>query len=465
MDLEFKLMELLTVKREEAQFVWLCNIGAEKYWHKLNLGVIDRNEDIIVNRIEEMNLLLCRKQDFLILRQIPDSFYLQYLQGLGISIPAILTPGEVDPVTPISELVLKDETLLNKLRELSQLNETYLLPYAITRLEEEIASKTGLRLIGAPSRVNAVINDKIYNRKIAADLGFPVCKGRVCNSAAEITEVFDELTKQPPFFDKVIIKEPYGASGKGLYIVDDPERLKILILRLARFTRNQPDAQWLVEGWYPKQADLNYQIYVSPEGAIDVFSVKEQLLRDSVYIGSRIPPELDPAIINQVNQCGTQIGKYLHREGFYGVAGVDAIVTSEGNLIPIIEINGRFTLSTYISFLGPILGEVKVLARYFRLMTDFNADYQTITAILERLGLLYHRDRNEGVFVYVSGTLSAGSPSEEGIYSGRLFCLIIAGEGKRVSELNHQLENLIQEWNERRCFEWISKTSQVKSGN
>ncbi len=440
----FNLVELLTTRRGQSQIIWICNIGAERYWNRVNPGVIDRNEDIIVNRIEEMNLLLCRKQDFLILRQMPDQSCLQYLQELGFSVPTILVPNNADLVTPISELVLQDEALLARLSHLAQGDETYFLPYAITRLEEEIASKTGLTLAGSPANINATVNDKIYNRQIAEELGFPVCKGKVCNSVGEITQVFQELTGQPPYFQQVIIKEPFGASGKGLYIVADPERLKMLLLRLARFARNQENSRWLVEGWYPKKADLNYQLYVSPEGKADVFSVKEQLLRDSVYIGSRMPAELDPVIIDRVNECGIEIGKYLHRIGYSGVAGVDAIVTSDGTLIPIIEINGRFTLSTYISFIQTVLGKAKILSRYFRLMTDFRMDYQTILAMLKKEGLLYDSGTAEGVLVYVSGTLSAAPVSDGGIYSGRLFGLIIAADWERVNDLNGKLEDLIR---------------------
>lgn len=443
MNQDFELVELLTNRRDEAIIVWICNIGAEKYWNTVNPGVIDRNEDIIVNRIEEMNLLLCRKQDFLILRKAPDPSYLQYLEEQGFAVPSILTPKNDDPVTPISELVLKDTDLLNQLTALSKTTDLYFLPYAVTRLEEEIASKTGLKLIGSPSRTNAAVNNKINNRKIALELGFPVCKGRVCSSMDEITAAYHELTQQPPYFEKVIIKEPFGASGKGLYIVDSPERLKMLLLRLARFARGQANPEWLVEGWYAKNADLNYQIYISPEGKVTVFSVKEQLLRDSVYIGSRISPELSPAITGQVNQCGEKIGQYLYRMGFYGVAGVDAIVTTDELLIPIIEINGRFTLSTYLSFLEPVLGKFKALSRYFRIITDTRLDYHMVCEMLESDGLLYRRTKREGIMVYGSGTLS-GAPPVQGVYSGRLFALIIAESWDRVQELNGKLESQIQ---------------------
>ena len=66
MDKEFNLIQYLTTQRSKGIIIWLCNIGAEKYWSNMNTGIVDRNEDIIVNRIEEMNLLICREQDVII---------------------------------------------------------------------------------------------------------------------------------------------------------------------------------------------------------------------------------------------------------------------------------------------------------------------------------------------------------------------------------------------------------------
>ena len=65
------LIKLLTEERERGIIVWMLNIGAEKYWHTVNAGVTDQNENRIVGRTEEMNILLCREQDVLILVNIP----------------------------------------------------------------------------------------------------------------------------------------------------------------------------------------------------------------------------------------------------------------------------------------------------------------------------------------------------------------------------------------------------------
>lgn len=443
------LLRLLTEERERAVLVWLLNIGAEKYWNPVQPGIVDANEDRIVGRMEEMNLLLCRKQDVLILREMPDPAYLAQLSEWGFELPRICIPAGSDSRTPISELVLADSRLLAELQVLAgSTEEIAFVPYAATYLEEEIANRCGLPLLVAPAAVNASVNDKIRNREIAEELDLPVCQGKVCSSVAEIREIYHELTGSPYFFEKVIIKEPHGASGKGLYIIESVDRLQALLLRLNRYARSHPEARWLVEGWYRKQADVNYQIYVAPDGQVDTFSVKQQMLRETVYIGSHFPVAWPGGEAEAYRYYGQRIGAHLHGMGFTGVAGIDSIITEDGTLLPIIEINGRFTLSTYISFVGQVLGgEPVFLSRYFKLLTSSPLGYADLNARLAAEGLLYDRESGSGVLVYTAGTLPVQCDAASGDYHGRLFVLIAAPHEQLADQLSDRLEALVAaEW-------------------
>lgn len=445
MDKEFNLIQYMTKDRDKGIIVWLCNIGAEKYWNKTGSGVVDRNEDIPVNRIEEMNLLICREQDIIILRKMPDTKYLNDLKRLGFSIPAILTPDDADLLTPISELVVRDEVLLQRLKEIASENKNvYFVPYAVTYLEEAIAEKAGLQLMGASSLVNAGINDKIFNREVSERLGFNVCRGKICGSIDEIRQEYEALTGEAPLFEKVIVKEPNGASGKGLYIIEGKDKLESGLRMIARFSRGRTEPKWLVEGWYNKKFDINYQIYVSPKGEVNVFSIKQQLLRDTVYIGSVLPPDLDANIMNSYIEYGRTVGKYLFEMGFTGVAGIDSIITDRDEIIPIIEINGRFTLSTYISFLEQSLGGKKILSRYFRLLPDNAVDYEDICRALDREGILIKPEQREGVLVYTAGTLPYQLNEGSDYYVGRVFVLVVSDSREKINEYNLKLEKVIR---------------------
>lgn len=445
MEKEFNLVRYLSEERNKGIIVWLCNIGAEKYWSNLSMGVVDKYEDIVVNRIEEMNLLVCREQDIVILRKKPDEEYLDSLGKLGFSIPTILSPQEVDLLTPISELVLRDEGLVHKLKAIAAGREdVFFVPYAVTYLEEKIAEKAGLTIIGAPSPVNAKVNDKIFNREISEKLGFTVCTGKVCYSVDEIRQEYEALTGKAPYFEKVIVKEPRGASGKGLYVIDSKEKLESSLRLITRFSKGKPDCKWLVEGWYKKKSDINYQIYISPKGSVEVFSIKQQLLRDTVYIGSKMPPDMEESTLKSYRAYGEKIGKYLYDIGFTGVAGVDSIITEQDVIIPIIEINGRFTLSTYLSFLQNAFGDRKMLSRYFKLIPDCPIGYADVCNELDSKGILIHPNSLEGVLIYTSGTLPSELHEGTDYYTGRAFALILSDTWMKIDEYNKELDKTME---------------------
>ncbi|UUZ96883.1 hypothetical protein LJK87_23155 [Paenibacillus sp. P25] len=53
------IIEMLTTERRSGTIIWMCNIGAEQYWHPQEKRIVDREERRVVGRIEEMNLLCC----------------------------------------------------------------------------------------------------------------------------------------------------------------------------------------------------------------------------------------------------------------------------------------------------------------------------------------------------------------------------------------------------------------------
>lgn len=442
---KFNLIRFLTVEREKGTIVWLCNIGAEKYWSQSTMGVVDKNEEMIVNRVEEMNLLLCRKQDIIILRKTPDPEFLNTLSEMGFEIPRIFALESEDLITPISELILNNKELLSKLSaEIDSKQDVFFVPYAVTYLEEQIAHIAGLKLIGAKSDICRRVNNKIFNREVSIELGLPVCEGKICYSTDEMRVAYTELTTNSPFFEKVIIKEPTGASGKGLYIIDNKERLDSSLRLISRLSKNKPEICWLVEGWYEKNADLNYQIYISPDGEVTTFSIKQQLLRGTVYIGSKMPVDMQANILHDFERMGTSIGKYLYDIGYSGVAGIDAIITSDNVIIPVIEINGRFTLSTYISFLYRLIPQRAVLSRYFRLLTNKPVSYGEIVHRLKEEGIIFDNNLHSGIFVYTSGTLPHENFEVQGVYAGRLFAIIAAENWEEVESLNQRLQYVVE---------------------
>jgi len=423
--MQFNFIEALKNRAHNEKFIWLCNIGAEKYWHDQIKIFGEENKSPLVNSIEEINLLLCKKQDIMILRNMPDSEYLKNAERNGFEIPIILCPTNKDENLSISELVLKDEKLLSSLKNIND-KFVYFVPYAVTELEERIAEICGLTILGASSEICRKVNDKVFNREIAERLQLPITDGIICNSLDDIMThylgwKYDSNKKNMKF----VLKNPYNASGKGMFIVENEKQLRII---LSMLKKSNVSGRWLLEKWYENKIDLNYQLFISKDGDVDIFSVKRQFVNKTVYVGSMIPSGLKQNVLKQLESYGKQIGEYLFSIGYTGIASIDSMVI-EDIVIPIIEINARFTLSTYLSFLRERFNCKYVLFKYFDIISQTPVSYQDILHLIEEK--MYSKSN---VFICAPSLLPEQRSKYEERYIGRLFVLFYENSKEKLQE-------------------------------
>lgn len=425
--MSFNLIEHIR-GNDENIVVWLFNIGTEKYWSNGDYTVTDTKQEIAVNHCEEMNLLIARSQDYLILRNTCDREYYNDITAFTGCTPHILIPDYEDEGRSISEIVLNSPALLRRLKEINKDKNVIFVPYGVSYLEEKIAQICDFELIGAPSKLNSRLNSKIFSREVAEQLGCKVTEGVVCTSIDELREAYAVLSAK---YDAVIVKQPDGASGKGLYIVKNQRKLETVLIILKRYAKKQTDPRWIIEGWISQKQDLNYQVYVNEAGEAEMFSVKTQITDETVYTGSVIPADISEEIQQQCAECGIKIGTKLAEIGFHGVLGIDALIDEKGELVPIIEINARFTLSTYLSFLP--VGNMKVRSFYEKIIFDQETEinYSRIKKHFLDVGIPLSDGKTEGIIIYVSATVD--SNIMQGI--GRFFCLAVAPTYSRADKL------------------------------
>ena len=327
-------------KHKDYVYCWLFNIGIE--WSGDRFRMKNPEEDIVVQHMEEILLLLAHSEDILLLRNIPEEKFLRRLKEMGFQIPQMICPQKEDLSLSITELVLEDSVIIKKLQEYTKQKQVYLLPYGVTEKEEQLSRVCGMQIKGSSADVTQKMNSKLYGRELIRRLHLQQPVGKICYSLEGIQSSWEKLSNE---FQRVVIKRPYGASGQGIYLVDSSEKLRRVLHLLKRLQGREE--KWIVEGWYEKKIDINAQLYIHDNGDIEIFSVKEQLLDDTVYYGSVFPVSLSEKIMDRYQKELNVIGKHLYDDGARGVVGIDSIIT-EQEIFPVIEINVRFTLSTYL---------------------------------------------------------------------------------------------------------------------
>lgn len=414
---------------------WLFNIGVEKQWSSSRFQIKNQEEDLVVQHMEEIILLLTCKQDTVLLRRMPDEGLIRELEKFGFEIPLILCPQTDDPSKTITQLVLEDEKLLRRLRVCAGEKQMYLVPYGITEKEEKLAEICSMKIIGCAANVAKTVNSKLYARELITRLHMPMPDGVICNNLDEIKKAWKWLSHK---FSRIVIKRPYGASGDGLYLVDSDKKFHMALHILKR--SQEETEKWIVEGWYEKKIDLNAQLYIFNNGDIEIISITEQLLNDTIYQGSVYPPALSSSSMAEYICMIKDVGKELFSDGIRGIVGIDSIMTDCG-IFPVIEINVRFTLSTYLSALPLQIENRCFQSMYYRVLLDSKVDCLSIKKKMESVGVSFDFKNMEGIFCYNYACMDKAVVGTV----GRLFVVIVSKERKELHQLQLKLERILKE--------------------
>jgi pre ATP-grasp domain-containing protein/ATP-grasp domain-containing protein len=394
--------------------VLLGNFEVEHEWAAGEIGlprVGGATRSAVVQRMDELAVLLGTAHDVVLLKHEPDGEYLAHLAEFGFDIPRIRTPRTVEPARTLTEDVLADMDLVTTLAGLTPRGYR-LAPHGVSAPEEWLSADTGIPLAAPPAAVCKRVNSKVYSRQLATSAGLTQPAGRACETLDDVRAAFDWAgTVGGP----VVVKDAYGVSGKGLLVVHEPRRLDQLWRLIARSCERAGHDRvgLVVEEWLDRRLDLNYQFTLDRSGAVAFDVVKEAITADGVHLGHRFPAEGYRARLAHV---ASVIGPRLAADGYFGVVGVDAMVDTAGRLYPIVEINARNNMSTYQAALpGRVIRPGLVgLARHYPVEPPAPLRFGTLRRILG--DALLRPGGRRGVFV------SAHAP----VAAGRLYAVLVA---------------------------------------
>jgi hypothetical protein len=438
--------------QDNVRFVWLNNFEAERFWaprRAVQLPKLSQPSDVaIVNRLEEMSLFLAQAPDFLILREPSDPAFLEYLSNLGFHLPTILTVNPSDKVTPISEAVLSEVAVRSKLSELAiKERACFLLPYAKTRIEEEISKQTGLQSLGPSAAVCERINSKIYSRRISRELGLRTIEGLECETLDALEEALNRLSTRLHEGKSIVLKEAMGVSGKGLFVTDNDIKLRQIIGLLKRKAKPEDEVAFVAEVWVDKLKDINYQIFVFPSGETHLLALKEIVTRDGVHLGHRSPADLTAEQFAVYEEAARLVGSRLFEDGFTGLAGIDSIIDREGEVYPVLEINARLNMSSYQLGLEWLIDPRScVWAKYYPLSLKYPLSFTELRTCLGP-DLFVPAQNKAGALIQNFATVNVNfNPDDATPFKGRLYVLIVGTDFERVANTDRKISLKLEAW-------------------
>lgn len=405
-----------------ARFVYVNNFEVERAWGRDEPRLPGTGlsfSSATVNRMEEVGVLLADEPDVVVLKAPVDPAYAAYLDALGAAAGTRLTVDRNEPDRSITADALASPRLLAELSALAD-PYTYLMPLGISPDEEQLADAVGIPVAGPSAALCKSVNGKIFSRELIDDAGLTQVPGTACRTLKELRTALE--THPTGDGRRVVVKESLGVSGRGMVVLDSPQRAERLLRMLERRDAGGP-LPVIVERWIDKRCDLNYQFIVGRDGRVLFETVKTALTDNGVHRGHVFPAALRPDQIGQLQAAAEVIGAALAREGYYGLVGVDALLGADDTLYPCLEINARFNMATYQNriaerFLGP--GR-HALATVFDLRPTRAHGFDEVRAALGPLLLQDPGPDSTGVLINNFATLNAavtpGRPSHGRIYA------------------------------------------------
>lgn len=433
-----ELLKRTVVGHPASRLVFLGNFEVEKEWargaHRLPRSSLDFSA-ATVNRMEEMGIFLADDHDLLLLKEPPDPEYLAYLSDFKVGGAEILHPAHTDRAQRITEGVLASAELIDGLRARAD-GRTYLAPLGVSASEEELSQHTTLPLAFPAAAVARAVNSKVFGRALVTRCGLRAVPGASCHTVQQVSDAL-ELHLRPG--SRVVVKEAWGVSGRGMVVLDDHTAAGRLLRLLAR---RAPEVDVVIERWIDKAADLNYQFTVGRNGDVEFDTVKAAVVEAGVHRGHRWPIDLSPAVLAEIQHAANIIGADLAAHRYWGPVGVDAILARDGVLYPCLEINARFNMAHYQNCVADRIMQPggAAEAAYTTVHLDAPRSFGDFVAPIE--DLLLRPDGTRGVMITNFATVNASAGSGDP-FRGKVGVLCVdtsaAGAGALRAELDERL--------------------------
>lgn len=421
--------------------VWLCNLNVNDQWSK-GMSTAKRmkseSDAYLLNRLAEVNILLCNSGDYVFLTNTPEKEFLEDVKALGMPIPNILVLKDCGDKDISGQILEEYERFKEQIAE----KEYLFVCYGASEKEVEIADKYSLEMFWPRDwRVQKNINSKVFSRELARKLGLTVPPGGIIGNTEEMNQKYETLLSDG--FEQVILKDAFGTSGKGLYVAKNEKELKAFSMLLG-VVKNE-GFRFILEGWVDKEIDINYQIYISETGMVELISISEQVMKKTIYRGSRIPPRISDQSKKIYEIVAVMIGRELYKLGYWGVAGIDSFIDKEGTIYPMIEINARMNFSTYLyNIMKRFEGRKIIKTVYNDINTSIPISYNTFKRALVQKGLYYKGASEEGIFIYNSSTFSYFYDESKKRYMSRVYLLLISDSEENIDLYSTSINKILE---------------------
>jgi biotin carboxylase len=254
-----------------------------------------------------------------------------------------------------------------------------------------------------PVDVLTRVNSKTWSNTLVQKLGLPGC-ARVVRSVEELSSAAQE------FAPSVVVKDPYGVSGRGALRVNSPGVLRAVQRVLSRQEGEGRYIELLVQPELSKKCDFSGHLQVNRDGTSRFLGVQVMVNHGFRHLGSGpAGPELTALLDRHgYRDVLADVGAALADEGYHGPVGVDSMVLDDNTVVPVLEINARRSMGLLALLAGHRAAHTGLTCHLWQLGLTLGTDQsvEDVLSALREVRLLYLGGARPGVLVLGGGSLS-----------------------------------------------------------
>lgn len=321
------------------------NFDVENFWRDENLAnlpfIPDKNTDYVNEGMQELLFIFCDRDDLLVTSYPFYPELKRYLHSIGLCFQA-------DSIQKHNPLNAPNENIIKKIEEngiwgTDDFSGAHLKLFGDLPDAKQWCERMGMVYHQPPMPVTVHVNSKEFSHQVRCKLGTNY-RSQFIHSAEELYRVGSGYLEAHQNF---LVKDLFGVSGKGNLFISTAGILDRVSKHLKRQEMKGKQIRFLVEEELDKQFDFSCVIEIEDNGKVHCLTVQKISIKNLAYTGTMTPEQEFLALLEKSDYY-TQIqkaGEMIYKAGYYGYVCFDSMCLKDGTIIPIVEINARYSMT------------------------------------------------------------------------------------------------------------------------
>ena len=424
------------------------NFNSEEYWRDSNYALLpsykEPQTDAIISVMDEVQFPFCNnKNDLLITRHPLNEIHANYLRNLGFHFRNNTIPPDIKGgvATDIFELLNQTD---NQDYFKNILSDNFTIsPFSVIPKAHDFCNRYGINCFLPNADNVAQVNSKHFSHILNTEL-LGLSHSCEVNSSEEFRTAGENLLSQ---FSAFLVKDPFGVSGKGNILINSIRVLESIKNYLAKQEKKGKIVSFILESLFDKKMDFSCQFEISENNTCQIVAIHE--MENEGFAFSRIKASSDEfkQFLEKANYFNDvhSISNALHMSGYYGPVCLDSMVTTDGKIVQIIEINARKSMGFINHSIDAYLSNYNTHSKLSFLPIGVNKGF-TLDAFfneLETAGILFQPSRPYGILPLTTKTITINELTDELFYKGRFYFSLVTTEKYTENNILDKLRLLL----------------------